>query len=164
MLKLQCFIGWVVTAVLFSVFVSTIYIIYRFDTGHFNWLTTKLAWRSKHFIRPYILSKISNYLIFASSLHDTFGQRHKPAPAGQWVLASKFHYQDNDALMISVCGVHFDDSDKWENKKDSVKDFIAFWLLFVYQKGISEYKNMILSSLHQRGPQVTGQLIKNVLM
>ena len=26
-------------------------------------------------------------------------------------------------------------------KKDSVKDFIAFWLLFVYQKGITEYKN-----------------------
>ena len=71
-------------------------------------------------------SKMRNYMIFASSLYDSFGWRHKPAPAGQRVLASKFHYQDNDALMISVFGVHFDDSDKWENKKDSVKDFIAF--------------------------------------
>ena len=34
MLKLQCFIGWVVQQFV-SVFVSTIYIIYRFDTRHF---------------------------------------------------------------------------------------------------------------------------------
>ena len=33
MLKLQCFIGWVVQQFV-SVFVSTIYIIYRFETPH----------------------------------------------------------------------------------------------------------------------------------
>ena len=151
MLKLQCFIGWVVTAVLFSVFVSTIYIIYRFDTGHFNCRRTKPAWRSKHFIRPYILIPAKWEIICYSHLSMILlDSVVRPPP-----LASVCWHQNSIIRimihsMISVFGVHFDDSDKCEKEKLGERFYRTEFSFFIFLiiKGIFGI-NMILSSLHQ---------------
>ena len=66
--------------------------------------------------------------------------------------------------MISVFGVHFDDSDKCENKKLSERFYLTEFFRLQFPVSKKNFRiNMILSSLHQ-GTQAAGQLIKNVLM
>ena len=85
MLKLQCFIGWVVQQFCF-LFLFLQFIIYRFDTGHFKGART-----------CFICSKVEKKEKVIS-LNEFLPPSPPSIPPTQCVLASKFHYEDNDPL------------------------------------------------------------------
>lgn len=86
MLKLQCFIGWVVQQFCF-LFLFLQFIIYRFDTGHFKGARTRFICSKKKVEKKKKVISLNEFLPLRPSI-----------PPTQCVLASKFHYEDNDPL------------------------------------------------------------------